>query len=47
MNIDKLKSSVLFANAAGALAATKRGGIPSLPELKDIYQLQENNPNKV
>lgn len=41
LTIEKLKSSVRFANAAGALAATKRGGIPSLPELKDINQLQE------
>ncbi|MEK3974116.1 MULTISPECIES: carbohydrate kinase family protein [unclassified Psychrobacillus] len=43
MNIEGLKSSVLFANAAGALAATKRGGIPALPDLKDITQFQEAN----
>ena len=47
LNIDKLKSSVLFANAAGALAATKRGGIPALPTLKDICQLQEDSRNEV
>ena len=40
MDMETLKSSVRFANAAGALAATKRGGIPSLPNSKDIDQLQ-------
>lgn len=45
VTIETLKSSVLFANAAGALAATKRGGIPALPEWKEIYQLQETSFN--
>lgn len=47
LTIEKLKSSVHFANAAGALATTKRGGIPALPALEDICQLQENRQNEV
>lgn len=43
MDMETLKSSVRFANAAGALAATKRGAIPSLPDSKDIDRLQEQN----
>ena len=41
LDIKKLDTIVRFANAAGALATTKKGGIPSLPKLADIHQLQE------
>jgi fructokinase len=36
MNEEKLRGIVDFANACGALAATKKGGIPSMPDMADV-----------
>jgi hypothetical protein len=38
----ELSDIVLFANAAGSLAATKTGGIPAMPSRKDIAQLMSS-----
>jgi len=39
---DELFQVYRFANAAGALAATKRGAIPALPFPEDVYRLLAN-----
>jgi sugar/nucleoside kinase (ribokinase family) len=36
-----------FSNAAGALCITKRGGIPAMPELKDIMECMESVPRLI
>jgi fructokinase len=36
MTGEEWRSAVAFANAAGALTATKKGAIPAMPELRDI-----------
>ncbi len=43
---DDLKSICRFANAAGALTATKRGAIAALPTLRQVYQLMKSQPGK-
>ncbi|MGM8365805.1 ribokinase [Virgibacillus sp. W0181] len=40
---ESLKDAVEFANCAGALAVTKVGAIPSIPELKDVKKLLSAN----
>ena len=34
-----MEESVLFANAVGGLASTKKGGIPAMPSLDEVNQL--------
>lgn len=41
LNSASLIEYIRFANAAGALTTTKKGGIPALPKLKDINMLEE------
>lgn len=36
---DELRQAVRFANAAGALATTRRGAIPALPTLEEVQRL--------
>ncbi|MGM8212293.1 ribokinase [Virgibacillus sp. W0430] len=38
---ESIDASVKFANAAGALAVTKEGAIPSIPSLTDVHQLMK------
>lgn len=38
---DSLKEAILYANAAGALAATKQGAQPSLPTKRDIEKFMD------
>jgi fructokinase len=40
--IDDLKSALVFANAAGAIATRKNGAIPALPSLSDIQKFLNN-----
>lgn len=40
LNSASLIEYIRFANAAGALTTTKKGGIPALPKLKDINRLE-------
>ncbi|WP_277679626.1 carbohydrate kinase family protein [Gracilibacillus dipsosauri] len=39
LEVEKLEKAIRFANAAGALTATRKGGIPALPELEEILEL--------
>lgn len=41
MSREEADSIVLFANAAGALATTRKGAIPSLPTLREIADYQQ------
>ncbi|ADD03328.1 PfkB domain protein [Thermoanaerobacter italicus Ab9] len=41
--VDDVEKIIDFANAAGALATTKRGAIPALPSLEEIHELLKNN----
>ena len=38
---EPLRDTVRFANAAGALCATKRGGIPAMPAKVDVLRLSK------
>jgi fructokinase len=37
----KLVEAIKFANACGAITATKKGAIPSLPTAAEVLQLME------
>lgn len=43
LNLGRLPDWLRFANAAGALAVTKRGGIPALPGKKEIERLMQGS----
>lgn len=40
--VEEIEASIRFANAAGALATTKKGAIPALPTHEQILSLMEN-----
>lgn len=40
---ESLRDIVRFANAAGALCATKKGGIPAMPSKSDVLSLCKNS----
>ncbi|MEQ8155960.1 MAG: carbohydrate kinase [Clostridiaceae bacterium] len=42
ISIKELEEAVRFANALGALATTKTGAIPAMPELREINRLMNN-----
>ncbi len=41
---DEMKSIIDFANASGSMAATKKGGIPSIPTNDEVIYCQKNVP---
>jgi fructokinase len=44
ISADEMASITEFANAAGACAASRRGGIPAMPDLKDVEDCLRNVP---
>jgi fructokinase len=44
LDTESLAASVLYANAAGALTATKKGVIPSLPRAREVDSFLQDKP---
>jgi fructokinase len=44
---EKIEAILDFSNAVGALCATKRGGVPAMPELREITDCMRNVPKLV
>ncbi|KRF42166.1 carbohydrate kinase family protein [Paenibacillus sp. Soil787] len=42
---NELRSMIRFANAAGALATTRRGAIPAMPSIEEIRKVTKDNDN--
>jgi sugar/nucleoside kinase (ribokinase family) len=38
---EEVEESITFANAVGALVTTKKGAIPAMPSLEEIFNLME------
>lgn len=42
LDIDEFEDVISFANAVGALATTRKGAIPAMPSLEQVYLCQKN-----
>jgi len=45
MMLTNFHEAIRFSNAVGALVATRKGGIPSMPSLRDVYQIMKTDTN--